>query len=187
MIVGFLGRKSSGKDTSADYLVKKYNFEKKAFAGNLKEACRILFGFTDEQLHGSLKEVPDPRWFNVTPRQVMQFVGSELLREKLQELIPQLEFDFHLLSLKNSINIDKNLVISDVRFQNEVDFVHQQGGVVIKLIRPQSTDLAQLKEESSVDSHQSENIDNITYDHLVMNDGSVEDLHQKINEIINDL
>jgi len=58
-LIGFLAKKRHGKDTSADYLVKKYNYKKLSFAKPIKDACKILFGFTDEQLYGNLKEVKD--------------------------------------------------------------------------------------------------------------------------------
>jgi len=59
MIIGFAGKKRSGKDTIANYLVNKYNFRRYAFGGPVKEVCRILFGFDDEQLYGDRKEELD--------------------------------------------------------------------------------------------------------------------------------
>ena len=62
MIIGLCGKKRVGKDTFADYLVDNYNFDKYAFANPLKEACRIMFCFNDEQLYGDQKEDFDSNW-----------------------------------------------------------------------------------------------------------------------------
>lgn len=43
MIVGFAGRAGSGKDTSADFLVKNHGFVKVAFADEIKRTCARLF------------------------------------------------------------------------------------------------------------------------------------------------
>lgn len=59
-IIGVAGRKYNGKDTVADYLVDKFGYTKIAFVGPLKEVCHVLFSFSHEQLHGSLKETIDP-------------------------------------------------------------------------------------------------------------------------------
>ena len=79
LLIGLTGYKGVGKDTVADYLCAKYGFIRLSFAKPLKDALAIIFGFTDEQLNGSLKEVKDPYW-QITPREAAQFVGTELFR-----------------------------------------------------------------------------------------------------------
>jgi len=59
MIIGFAGKKGSGKDTLGNYLIEKYKFERYAFGDPVKEVCRILFGFNDQQLYGDKKEEID--------------------------------------------------------------------------------------------------------------------------------
>lgn len=43
MIIGFTGQAGSGKDTAGAYLIKQYNFERKAFADPLKKSIAALF------------------------------------------------------------------------------------------------------------------------------------------------
>lgn len=181
MIIGVLGRKGSGKDTVADYVVTKFKFEKMTFAKPLKDACKILFNFTDEQLYGDLKEVNDARW-GVSPRQVLQYLGTDVIRKGMKQLIPDIQDNFwvNLLRIKylEKIQFDPNtkVIVSDVRFQNEIDMVHQMGGIVIKLIRPLN---------SNIDVHESEkNIDNLNGEFNIINDGTLEELYKKIDEII---
>lgn len=47
-----------------------------------------LGGTAESRLYGSLadKTLADPRWFGVTPRQIMQFVVTDLLRCQMSKL-----------------------------------------------------------------------------------------------------
>ena len=51
MIIGMAGKAGSGKDTSADYLIEKYGYERLAFADNLKDMCMYAFGLTNDQCY----------------------------------------------------------------------------------------------------------------------------------------
>ena len=62
VLIGIVGKKYSGKDTAADYLVANHNFTKMAFADPVKKVAKELFNFNDEQLYGNLKEATDERW-----------------------------------------------------------------------------------------------------------------------------
>src|SRR5437868_1800318 len=86
MLIGIVGRKGVGKDTAADFICREYGFMKMAFAGPLKEICRILFGFNDEQLNGELKEIIDEGW-GVSPRRALQFIGTDLFRKHIGGLL----------------------------------------------------------------------------------------------------
>lgn len=163
MLLGLLGRKGVGKDLIADYLVKKYNYRKLAFATPLKEGCKVLFGFTHDQVYGSGRDQIDSR-LGVTPRAILQMIGTDLVREKFGE-----EFWIDRALLGRDLS---RTVISDVRFRNEVGRIQEAGGKIIKIIRPGLTQ----------DDHSSEQgIDSLlTYDHLIVNDGDLTDLYQKI-------
>lgn len=177
-IIGFLGKKGSGKDTCSDYMVQNYSSKKIAFADPMKQAIKILFQLSDEQLYGSLKEVIDPNW-NVTPRHILQYVGTEMFRNNISNLLPDIGNDFWIktfeLSIKNIQDYDY-IVVSDVRFQNEVDIIHKLGGTLVKINRSQE----------NIDSHISETeIDNIIdYDHVIQNNSTLEDLYNKIKYIV---
>lgn len=176
MIIGITGQKKHGKDTFADYLVTHYNFKKITFAEPIKDICKILFNFTDEQLHGSQKEIIDKFW-NITPRHTMQFIGTELFRNNINQLIPNINNDFWCKIMENKIanNLETNIVISDVRFQNEECLIHKFGGTIIKVINNNII---------NNDQHSSEN-DNIKYDYLIYNNNSINDYYYKINILLN--
>lgn len=179
MIIGLLGKKQSGKDTSADYLNKKYNYNKCAFANLLKETCKVLFDLSDEQVYGELKEVIDQRW-ETTPRHILQFVGTDLIRNQISSLVPKMEKDFWIHSLLNKMQNDKKYVISDARFQNEVDMIKNKKGIIIKLIRNNINSGDLHISESGIDLIQN-------FDFVIENNGTIDDLYKKIDDIINTL
>lgn len=186
VLIGLLGTKGSGKSTGANYLVSKFGFIEKSFADCLKKICQELFLFSDDQLYGTQeqKETPDPRWFNCSPRSAMQFIGTDLLRNQMEQIMPGIGkniFTHHFRiwyheQIKN--NPDINVVISDVRFQNEVDFIHELGGIVIKIHRP---------DIESSDNHQSEkeNLTICNYDYHIENNKTVCDFKKELGNIIN--
>lgn len=182
MLIGVLGRKGSGKDTVSDHIINKFNFEKMILAEPLKNACRELFNFSDEQLYGNLKETVDPQW-GVSPRKVLQWLGTDVIRNRIGELNPDIGNNFWVMLLRikylQKLNNDKDvkIIVSDVRFQNEIDIIHQLGGQVIKLTRPSI---------NNIDAHESEkNIDNLKGDIDIMNDGTLDELYKKVDDVLN--
>ena len=73
--VGILGKKGSGKDTLADYLVEHNGFIKYSFADPVKNIVNILFNLSDTQVNGYLKETVDERW-GLSPRVILQRFGT---------------------------------------------------------------------------------------------------------------
>jgi hypothetical protein len=129
MIIGLVGKKFSGKDTLADYLVQHHGFIKYAFADPIKEACKTIFLLNEEQFQGTKEEV-DPRW-GLTPREMFQFLGTDVMRKQVDE-----EFWIRHFQYWYEANKHRKIVVSDCRFQNEVDAILKIGGTVVKLERP---------------------------------------------------
>lgn len=178
VLIGLMGKKYSGKDTASDIIVSNYNFKKISFAEPLKKICMELFNFSQEQME-TKKETIDERW-NTTPRTVLQYIGTEVFRKDINKIIPHIENNFWVKSLEyNYIGKYDNLVISDVRFQNEVDMIHKYGGIVIKLTR----------DNNNIDNHESEsNIDYIiNYDYVVNNNSTLNDLTNSIMDILKNI
>ena len=184
-IIGFLGKARAGKDTAADYLVKNHGYIKMSFAHPLKEICRTLFGFTDDQLYGNKKEELDSNW-GVTPRRTLQFIGTDMFRNNIEKLFPDIGNNFwaHCVKVKYEQELKNNpnfkCVISDVRFQNEIDMINSLQGDVIKVQRDVADNI-----ESQYTLHESEiNIDNLVGYKEISNNSTIIDLHSKINNIL---
>jgi hypothetical protein len=141
MIVGFVGFIGSGKDTAADYLVNFHGYRRDSFANTLKDAVACVFGWDRTLLEGRTKEARewreqvDPWWAerlnmpNLTPRLMLQLWGTEVCRIGFHD-------DIWIASLENKMRkTTDNIVISDVRFPNEIKAIHNAGGIVVRIKR----------------------------------------------------
>lgn len=141
MIIGFVGFIGSGKDTAADYLVNFHGFRRDSFANTLKDAVAAVFGWDRILLEGRTKQARewreqiDPWWAerlgmpNLTPRWVLQYWGTEVCRQGFHD-------DIWIASVENKMRkTTDNIVISDVRFPNEIQAIHNAGGKVVRVVR----------------------------------------------------
>jgi len=140
MIIGFVGFIGSGKDTAADYLVNFHEFRRDSFANTLKDAVAAVFGWDRTLLEGrtaesrAWRDQVDFWWSNrlgrqITPRWVLQYWGTEVCRQGFHD-------DIWIASLENKLRKTKdNIVISDVRFPNEIQAIHNAKGLVVRVRR----------------------------------------------------
>jgi hypothetical protein len=165
--------------------VSKYGYIKIGFADALKESCKIMFCFTDEQLYGNLKEVVDERW-GISPRIAMQYIGTDLFRKQIKIIMPWIDDNFWVECLKNKIkhvqehNKTQNIVISDVRFENELDMIKNMGGTIICVKR----DCMTLNDNHDTCNHESESyINTLPCDHHIKNNSTLNDLYDVVENI----
>lgn len=139
MLIGVVGFAGSGKGTFSDVLVSDYGFKKLAFADAVKDGVSVVFDWPRKLLEGdteesrAFREKVDPWWtekfgWDVTPRHIMQLFGTEAMREAIDQNIW-----IHALAAK--IRNYKDVVVPDVRFPNEVQFIRDQGGFTIRVKR----------------------------------------------------
>jgi len=141
MIIGFVGFIGSGKDTAADYLVNFHGFRRDSFANTLKDAVSAVFGWDRVLLEGRTKEAREWReqvdtWWaerlgipDLTPRWILQRWGTEVCRKGFHD-------DIWIASVENKMRkTTDNIVISDVRFPNEIRAIHNSGGLVVRVKR----------------------------------------------------
>lgn len=187
MIIGFLGRKRCGKDTAANVLIKDKGFVRYAFGDPVKEVCRSMFCFNDEQLYGSKKEEVDPEW-NITPRKAFQVIGTDFAQYSIYKQMPELEAKVPRRTFwvnrfnkwyNKELTLNKNLkvVISDVRFQHEVDAIKKLNGIVVQI----------SSNREVYDTHLSENelkiIKKENIDYKLENNNSLEEFNVKVNNL----
>jgi len=170
VLIGLIGLKQSGKDTFADYLVANHHFRKLAFAEPVKKLCQTMFLLTEEQLNDpELKEKVDGRW-GLSPRQMMQKVGTDMVRQMWDD-------DFWVKNMDMRLSqIADNVVISDVRFPNEAEWVRGKGGLLVRIDDGR---------EQSSDAHASETSQSvIKEDVCIFNEkNGLEDFHDKIEKL----
>lgn len=175
-VIGLTGKARAGKDTVAEILNSHFALESYSFADPLKVASKHLFGLTHREafgLGGYDREEVDPFW-GMSVREMQQKLGTECMREVFGK-------DFWVKSLERLLESEgeKEYVITDVRFQNEADFVLSQGGSIIKIERSG----AGIGAEAS--SHPSEaGISASCILTTISNDGSLDDLEEAVVETV---
>lgn len=146
-LIAIAGQKGSGKDTIARYIQMLYpnTFSTIKFAAPIKAACITLFGYTPEQMEDEiLKEIVDPV-LGFSPRKAMQYMGTEFGRNMLNMNLWVLLAEKHH---QQNVSAGRKTIISDLRFENEREWVHRMGGTVIHVVSPNGS--------VSVDGHPSE-------------------------------
>lgn len=185
MLIGFSGKKGSGKSYFADYLVNHKLFIKLSFASPLKEITKILFTLSDEDVKDPIKkELINPK-FNASPRELMQWLGTDIMREEFNKKFNysgSIWIDSVKDKVKTLLDNNKDVVIDDVRFQNEVDMIHSLGGIVINLRNDLDNTL-----NNSTSTHSSEN-QKLTFNYEFVNDKSYSntyDIYLNLDLLIN--
>lgn len=139
MIIGLVGYIGSGKGTVGDILVREHGYHRFAFADALKDAVATIFTWPRGLLEGDsdvsriYREKVDPWWsaklgYEVTPRLILQKFGTEACRNGIADNI-------WIASLEKRMAGYQDVVITDVRFPNEIDFVRSVGGTIIRVQR----------------------------------------------------
>ncbi len=134
-IIGIIGAIGSGKDTIADYLIAAHGYKKASFARRVKDAAAAVFRWDREMLEGSTpesrewREQVDPFW-GLSPRQALQKIGTEMFRTHIRD-------DIWVRALEKDLVAEpaQNFVITDCRFQNEIDTIRGLGGRLIYVSR----------------------------------------------------
>lgn len=175
ILIGITGRAGSGKDTVAGYLQHRYGFEPMAFADPLKEAAAILFNLPVYYFHDrELKEQVIEDW-GMSPRRMAQVFGTEAVRANFGA-------DFWIkrwLQEYRSRVVSTNVVLTDVRFNNEAQAVRDLGGTIVHIERPGFTCL-----DLAASAHVSEaGAVRRPVDKVVLNDGSIDDLFAKVDDL----
>jgi len=129
MLIGMCGAAGSGKDTVASIL----GFERVAFADPLYEMVAIVTGMTpDEMRDREAKERPIDWLGGHSPRQLLQTLGTEWGRNTVSQTI---WIDTAMRRVQRLLDEGKNVVITDVRFDNEAAAIKAAGGVVWQVVR----------------------------------------------------
>ena len=119
---------------------------------------------------------------NLSPRIMLQTLGTEWGRDCVNEDV------WVNYMIRRAANIVERgiagVVVSDVRFKNELEAIRKAGGKLVKVVRP-VTDQNAL--ETGVKNHQSESeqkfFDNDQFNFIILNDSSLEDLYDKVDKI----
>jgi len=177
MIIGVTGKKGAGKDTTAFYIQKTYHYHKMSLADPIKQACNIIFGWSNDVWEHGVKEIVDEE-FGISPRQAAQHLGTNWAQIELCDTFPKFSETtgrnlWANLLIKNAKKYD-NVVVADVRFLHEVELIRNHGGMILKIEGGDKTD-----------THISEmEMELIIPDFTINNDGDFNELYWQIDQVV---
>ncbi len=167
MVIGISGKKRSGKDTVAEIIMATHsNSVKYSFAAPLKAqvamACNVSLDFIDKNKDNF--------------RLILQGWGTDFRRKLYGENYWIDKTDDAISRFGNF----KHIILPDVRFENEYDYVKSKGGIVIRVNRTRDENNC----KPYVDNHSSEiSLDNFKFDYTIDNNGTIEELIEKVKQI----
>lgn len=179
MLIGIAGKARSGKDTAGRHLLDAYGFELMSFAAPIKRVVADLFGLDGRHLNGELKEVDLPG-LNRSPRYLFQTLGTDWGRYCVHPDVWLFAADAWLKRISDEYYRQGErlygAVFTDIRFENEAEWIRNKGGLVLHVERADAP---------GVESHVSEQGINLdTRDIKISNNGSIDELHKKLDDIV---
>lgn len=175
--IGLHGFAGAGKDAVAKILAN-YGYTRVAFADKLREALYVLnpivlFGNDGQDLR--VKDIVDTIGWEEAKRaypevrRMLQVIGTEVGREMIDRNV---WVDAAFKGLDKS----QRYVFTDLRFENEHQAIDSRLGLLIKIERPGF---------EAVNDHKSEKpLPDAWFDARINNDGTLEDLHTKVRDIL---
>ena len=199
-IVCFSGRAHNGKTMLSDHLVDNHGFEKISVANALKKICCNLLGFPSiekmneekaidkkyvlgdadvkflsnesgipyEYIKEKLKTIDNT--FN-SVRHALQFVGTDIIRN----------YDpaWHVKQLEKEIceSQCENIVIDDVRFQNEYEVMLKLNAISIFIMRPVLYNVLHHKSDEELNWKM--------FNNVIINSTTPDDAKKQLEDILN--
>lgn len=174
VLIGLAGTAGSGKDTTAQFLVKQHGFKAFAFADAVRDALKIVLAIEDKYFEYPLKEVVIQK-YGKSARELMQALGTDWGRNSVSE---DIWVDIAINKAWSSLSAGSNVVLTDVRFENEANKIRKLGGKIWHIRRPGS---------GTKHFHESESgIATLPYDYVIANHSGLENLYEDIETILNE-
>lgn len=169
LVIGLFGAQGVGKSHVARMVKEKFNFERFSFANILRERFQITYGFDARAYPKNDKR---PELNNKTIREVLQRDGSNGRK---------LDKDIWLNVLKR--HPSQRLIIDDVRYQNEADYIQSlDNGYLIHLWPEDEPEQSGSAHESEQDWHYFEPDAEVEYNHDWESLGRVIDEISRFND-----
>lgn len=209
MLVGICGIAKSGKDTVGSFLVKNHGFVAIAFADPIKRTAAEWFGWNEDRLWGpsDRRNEPDPRYDGLTARKALQFMGTEIGRNLYPDLWCRYGVNLakRLLEAKqdggpagyhslyyspaggiwhgHNVRQVQGVVITDVRFKNEIKAIREAGGKLVRIVR-EGAGLQGAAAQHASEAEQL-SIPDSEFDHVLDNNGeSLEKLEVLVHGLV---
>lgn len=166
-IIGITGKKRAGKDTIANYIHKKYGFTIHRFADPIKDMIQQLLSYVDANDNFYMEQHKETEIVELKAsyRKLAQTLGTEWGRNMISD---SLWIDI----LAFNTQYEELIVIPDVRFDSEAEWIVNNNGFIIEVINP-------LTEQ---DEHISEaGINPKFINSVILNDSSFTNLYKQVD------
>ena len=194
--IALSGRAGTGKDTVANMLyelfvsdaderfvrlfTRRFNgierFTKLSFAEPIKDIISIMFpAINKEYLFGSSeyrKQIIEGT--NISIRELLQDIGEHY--KKIDPLIWIKALDYKVKNCDSNV-----IVVSDLRFIQEYNYLKENDFVLIRIIKETNSNMTHVSET------QQDSIPNDRFDFIINNNGSLDDLNEEVKCIANQL
>lgn len=172
-LIGLIGKAGVGKDTAALHLYREHGLYHYAFAAPLRGMVSGLLG----EAHWNDREWKERTidWIGKSPRELLQTLGTEWGRNLVHPHLWVLKAE-QVWKRIAATSRYPGMVISDVRFPNEADWIHSQGGILIEVLRPAAAPVA---------AHASEQQDLQGFPRrIIHNTGTIDEFYHSIDAIL---
>lgn len=178
MIIGLAGHMGSGKD-AAGKILSGYGFRRIALGDAVRHEAEesIRAGALPAALPHYIRTIvadmpPEEVWKKPTSdrcRRLLQWWGTEYRRS--QDPL------YWVRAVQRTIeSIGGNWVVTDVRFPNEIEVIHEMGGVVWRIDRDVPG--------CGIPNHISERVEQLKIDTAVPNHGTLDELRATIERLV---
>lgn len=178
-IIGITGNKQVGKDTVMEYIREDNIVWSYAFATPIYQMLITMLGSLPTK-GGSTEidkaDIIEP--YGKSLRHMLQTLGTEWGRKCVHEDVWVLHAQKWLEEITKDSGLPDYVVFTDVRFNNEAEFIQKAGGCVVHVIRP----------DHLPDGHDSEEgIDYMLIDNHILNNSDLPALYSEIDRVLAEL
>ena len=176
-LIGLTGPSGAGKDAIGTYLVMSKLFHRMAFADPVKKTMAAFFGVSLQDFHSvELKNKVCPVWG--LSRRAMLHRGSDALKGEFGAD----HFTRRLVNDYLHIADREDVVVTDVRTDDEARAMRELGGKIVLVLRPG----AGLTGADAL-HHLEQGVSASLISAVVVNDGSLQDLYDRVFNLLGSL
>lgn len=184
ILIGLHGKAHTGKDTVANYLIKKLNLLRYGPSVRVKDTTAVMFDIPRWWLDDEeMKEHYDEFW-GMTIRQMAQKVGKESSRDVFGDDIWMRHVERQLFKVSEQKLVGyhvvyEGIILADIRYANEATWVSAHGGKVLFIVRDNPSAIA------GIEGHEGEKgLPLELADAIIYNNGTFEELYEQVNNTI---
>jgi len=167
MIIGLSGKFGVGKDCAAAFIEEVYpEFVPVSFATKVKQVVAILTDTTLEWNQSREGKASLAVAFGLTYGRLQQLVGEGMRQVICDDVW-----------IRAALTDDSRpIIITDVRYPNEVKAIEERGGIVIRIVR----DSVKIDDGRDVNHPSETALDDWIFKHYVTNNGTLKEFREQI-------